>query len=161
MSEVQEKRLLEKLKTTLSKEKASMGVFKPQKVHYKNPHPLRATHMPNLYVGKQDCAWETTEDVGALYTKRQNTIKAFYDMLAKNAKFIENAKEGAYSDVLEAFDNKFEFMSLLPPGPNKESEHERIEYIEIVTEYMKNLLQMLKHLMQELKQMARQMHKKK
>jgi hypothetical protein len=156
MTVEQEKGLLEKLKTSLSIQKESLQEVKTRKaVHYENPHPLRATHMPDLYVGTQACAWETTENVGALYTKRKNAIKAFYDMLAKNAKILEYFGEGKISQTIEAFDKNLVLLKSLPPGPNKESEQERITYAEILTEYVGIMLQALKLLMQKMKQLEK------
>lgn len=164
MTVEQEKRLLEKLKTSLIRQKESLKEFKNRKaVHYENPYPHRATHMPDLYVGTQACAWETTEDVGALYTKRLNAIKAYYDMLAKNTNIAEYfqigyfgySDDGNLSQKFRAFGKTLVLLNSLPPGPNKESEQERITYVETLTNYVRMILQGLKLLMQKLKKLEK------
>ncbi len=164
MSVEQEKHMIENLKLSLTSAHESLQKIKKVKnkgvnpVHYENPYSLRPTQMPNLYVGTGACAWEA-ENVDALYTKRQKAIKAYYDMVAKNTEFVKKIHSGAEAAMFAAVDRSMMIMKTLPPGPNKESEQERIEYLELATEFVEDVIQMIKVLMQELKKLISQMKK--
>ncbi len=165
MSVEQEKHMIETLKLPLTRAHESLQKLKKiekirkksvNPVHYDNPYSLRPTHMPNLYDGTGICAWEA-ENVDALYTKRQNAIKAYYDMMAKNTEFVKKINDGGADAVVFAKIDRFMMiMKTLPPGPNKESEQERIEYLELATEYVENLIHLRKVLMQELNNAIRE-----
>ena len=162
MSAEQESQLIQQLKVTLNKVHENLKQMKTDKsvkaVQYDNPYPFKPTAMPNLYSATSDCAWES-DDVGNLYAKRQAAIKAFYTMLEKNTKFLGELKTGKMSELFALVDKNMMLMKSLPPGPNKKSEQERIEYLEISKDIVEDTLIFLNYVMYEMKKLFSQLKK--
>ncbi len=118
---------------------------------FKNPYPMQPSSMSDLYVGNGECAWESTTDVMPLYKKRQEVIQQIRHTFSQKEKTMKDFKMGNIGTLFSTFYDLMDLLYSLPPGPNKESEQERIAYLTNQNKFFKEMFKLIEGVKKEIK----------